>query len=146
MAVFFRGIHEKILEGDPEKWADIINLNLLGTLRLARAILPFMKSGHVVFISSVSAKKTIPTEEFTPQPKAPSKPSPKHFALKNCPVCGVVNTSFFESMESGNHTVETIACGAVEPSDIAAAVLFAINNPPQTFVNHLTISLPGQPQ
>src|SRR5690606_41206735 len=29
-----RGIHEKLREGDPEKWIDIINLNICVTLRV----------------------------------------------------------------------------------------------------------------
>ena len=36
-----RGVHEKIREGDPEKWFDIINTNICGTLRVLRAVLPF---------------------------------------------------------------------------------------------------------
>src|SRR5690606_36290458 len=37
-----QGIHEKIAEGDPEKWARIIDMNLMGSLRLLRSFLPDM--------------------------------------------------------------------------------------------------------
>src|SRR5690606_21152592 len=55
-----RGIHEKIREGDPEKWIEIINLNLIGTLRVLRALLPFMTSGNILFVSSISSSHPYP--------------------------------------------------------------------------------------
>src|SRR5690554_6131435 len=55
-----RGIHEKIRNGDPEKWIEIININLCGTLRVLRALLPYMTSGNILFISSVSSSHPYP--------------------------------------------------------------------------------------
>ena len=58
-----QGIHEKLTEGDPEKWKKVIELNLLGALRLVRAFVPGMLAagaGDVVFISSVSAGQAYP--------------------------------------------------------------------------------------
>lgn len=34
------GIHETLAEGDPEKWFQVIDTNLIGTLRLLRSFLP----------------------------------------------------------------------------------------------------------
>jgi NADP-dependent 3-hydroxy acid dehydrogenase YdfG len=55
-----QGIHEKLLEGDPEKWAKVIEINLLGALRFVRAFVPDRldrKSGSVFFISSTAAPR-----------------------------------------------------------------------------------------
>jgi NADP-dependent 3-hydroxy acid dehydrogenase YdfG len=35
-----QGIHEKLLEGDPEKWAKVIDINLVGALRFVRTFFP----------------------------------------------------------------------------------------------------------
>src|SRR5690606_10823913 len=58
-----QGIHEKIAEGDPEKWAKVIDVNLMGSLRLVRAFLPDMlrvRGGTVIFISSTAAQRAYP--------------------------------------------------------------------------------------
>ena len=55
-----KGIHERLTEGDPEKWASVLNLNIMGVLRCIRAFVPPMqdrKKGNVVFMSSVAAKQ-----------------------------------------------------------------------------------------
>ncbi|MDX1604415.1 MAG: SDR family oxidoreductase, partial [Salinimicrobium sediminis] len=58
-----RGISEKLTEGDPEKWTEILDINVMGALRCIRAFAPNMLSeekGNVVFISSVSANQPHP--------------------------------------------------------------------------------------
>lgn len=53
-----KGIHEKLTEGDPEKWTSVISLNIMGALRCIRAFVPAMeKKPHadIVFVSSISA-------------------------------------------------------------------------------------------
>nr|MBA2745094.1 SDR family oxidoreductase [Flavisolibacter sp.] len=55
-----KGVHEKLAEGDPEKWQSVININLMGTLRFLRAFLPSMVkkgNGDIIFISSVAANQ-----------------------------------------------------------------------------------------
>ena len=54
------GIHEKLTEGDPDKWARAIDINVMGALRFIRAFLPEMlnrRSGHIIFTTSVAAGK-----------------------------------------------------------------------------------------
>ncbi|NJO01881.1 MAG: SDR family NAD(P)-dependent oxidoreductase [Bacteroidia bacterium] len=58
-----QGIHEKLSEGDPRKWAYIFNLNVCGALRFIRAFLPLMLEagrGDVLFVSSVAAGQAYP--------------------------------------------------------------------------------------
>src|SRR5699024_3008853 len=57
------GLKEKLTEGDPEKWQEVFEVNLMGTLRIIRAFTPQMlerKTGQIIFISSVSANQPHP--------------------------------------------------------------------------------------
>lgn len=57
------GIHEKLTEGDPEKWARVIDTNVMGALRFMRAFVSEMlerQTGHIIFITSVAAGKAYP--------------------------------------------------------------------------------------
>ncbi len=56
-----RGIHEPLSSGDPDKWQQVFDLNVMGNLRFIRSFLPAMleaDGSHLVFITSVAAKKT----------------------------------------------------------------------------------------
>jgi NAD(P)-dependent dehydrogenase (short-subunit alcohol dehydrogenase family) len=62
-----KGVHEKLAEGDPEKWQSVININLMGTLRFLRAFLPSMvKKGMVISFLSLLLPPTrpMPSEAF----------------------------------------------------------------------------------
>ena len=55
-------IHEKIdlIDFDMEKWVEVINVNLINTVKLTKSILPFMiknKYGKIVNISSIGGRK-----------------------------------------------------------------------------------------
>src|SRR5690606_14774896 len=67
-----QGIHEKITEGDPEKWARIIDINLMGALRFVRAFVgEMMQQGKAAYSLSPPPRPTKPTvmEEFIQLPK-----------------------------------------------------------------------------
>jgi len=55
-------IHEKIdlIDFDMEKWVEVINVNLVNTVKLTRLILPFMiknEYGKIINISSIGGRK-----------------------------------------------------------------------------------------
>src|SRR5690606_33514263 len=56
------GVHERLAEGDPAKWARVLEVNVLGALRLIRAFVPDMlaEGGDVVIVSSVAARTAYP--------------------------------------------------------------------------------------
>jgi NADP-dependent 3-hydroxy acid dehydrogenase YdfG len=141
-----RGIHEKIREGDPEKWSEIITLNICGTLRVLRAVLPFMGIGNVIFLSSVSAGNTYPYGGIYAATKSALEILAETLRLEEQPdikvtviAPGIVNTPFFKNMISGENSIEKLNWGAIEPEEIADAVLFAVNQKPNTMVNHIVI-------
>jgi NADP-dependent 3-hydroxy acid dehydrogenase YdfG len=141
-----QGIHEKLSEGDPEKWAQIINLNIMGTLRVLRAILPLMHEGNVIFISSVSSKHPHPYGGIYSATKSAIETIAETLRLEeqhriNVTVIspGIVDTPFFENMISGTHTITDIGWGAVTPQEVADAVCFILKQKKQTSVHNLTI-------
>lgn len=53
----------RIEDMDLEKAKDTLNINLLGTIRITRHVLPYMirqKSGHIINVSSIIGKRGIP--------------------------------------------------------------------------------------
>ncbi len=145
------GVHERIREGDPEKWIKVININVCGSLRVLRSILPFMKAGHIIFMSSVSSSKPHPYEGIYASTKSAIDTIAETLRLEELPLIGVtviapgvVNTPFFNNVISGNHTIESIGWGAVEPDEIADAVVFVLRQKKGTVVNNITIRPSGQ--
>ena len=141
-----QGIHEKLREGDPEKWFDIVNLNICGTLRVLRAVLPFMKEGNIIFISSVSASAPHPYGGVYAATKSALDTIAETLRQEELPEIkvttispGVVETSFFENMKAGTHSVEEIGWGALNPDEIADAVVYTINLKKGTVINNIVI-------
>lgn len=150
-----RGIHEKLTEGDPEKWRQIIETNLLGALRMIRAFVPGMlETGHgdVVLISSVSAGQAFPYGGVYAATKSALEVVAETLRQEVLPTVrvtvvapGVTDTAFFSNTISGFHTAEDIGYGAISADAVAEGVLYALANPPGVSVNHITIRPTAQP-
>lgn len=141
-----KGIHERLREGDPEKWFEVINLNVCGTLRVLRAILPFMKKGHVFFISSVSSTSTYPYGGVYAATKSALDTIAETLRQEELPDIkvtvispGVVDTPFFKEMISGNHTIESIGWGALGPQEVAGVVAYVLEQRDNTVLNYITM-------
>nr|WP_262921732.1 SDR family oxidoreductase [Pontibacter ruber] len=150
-----RGIHEKLTEGDPEKWQQIIDTNLLGALRMVRAFVPGMLEagqGDVVFVSSVAAGQAYPYGGVYAASKSALEVIAETLRLEVLPKVrvtvvapGVTDTAFFKNTISGFHTAEDIGYGAIPPEEVAGAVLYALCRPPEVSVNHITVRPTLQP-
>lgn len=150
-----RGIHEKLSEGDPEKWKQVLDLNVMGALRLIRAFVPAMLAagqGDVVFISSVSAGQAYPYGGVYAASKSALTTIAETLRLEVSPSIrvstvapGVTQTSFLENSVSGHQTVESIGFGALSPEDVAEAVMYALSQPPEVAVNQITVRPRKQP-
>jgi NADP-dependent 3-hydroxy acid dehydrogenase YdfG len=150
-----QGIHEKLTEGDPEKWQKIIQLNLLGALRLIRAFVPGMLAagaGDVVFLSSVSAGQAYPYGGIYAATKSALETVAETLRLETLPAVrvitiapGVTDTGFFRNTISGFHSAEDIGYGALSPDTVAEAVHFALCQPREVSVNHITLRPSLQP-
>jgi NADP-dependent 3-hydroxy acid dehydrogenase YdfG len=150
-----QGIHEKLSEGDPEKWSKVIDINLVGALRFIRAFLPAMldrKSGAVFFISSTAATRPYEYGAIYAASKAGLNMVARTLqlevqdVLKVCLVCpGVVQTSFFRNMISGYHTPEDIGFGSLSPEQVADTVLLVLDLPDAVKLPEITVAPKEQP-
>lgn len=142
-----RGIQEKLTEGDPEKWKEILDTNLMGSLRAIRAFTPNMisqKRGNVVFISSVSANQPHPYGGIYAASKTALEVIAETLRLETLPHLnvtvispGIVDTAFFEHQISGDNTVESMGMGAIKPEEIAEDVWYALNKKQGTSINKI---------
>src|SRR5690606_33097438 len=142
-----QGIHEKLTEGDPEKWQKVINVNLMGALRCIRAFVPDMlkkKKGHVFFISSVSANQPHPYGGVYSASKSALEVIAETLRLETLPYInvtvlspGITETNFFSNQISGNQTIEKIGMGAIQPEEIAEDVMYILNKKQNTSINKI---------
>lgn len=141
------GIQEKLTEGDPEKWKEVLDINVLGALRCIRAFTPNMisqKQGHVVFISSVSANQPHPYGGIYAASKTALEIIAETLRLETLPHIkvtvvspGIVDTAFYEHQISGDNTVEKMGMGAISPEEIAEDVWYALNKKEGTCINKI---------
>lgn len=150
-----RGIHEKLVEGNPDSWEEVFKLNVFSTFRLIRAFVPEMVKnggGDVVLVSSVSSLSTYPYGGIYSATKAAVDKLAETLRLEIQPDVrvsvvrpGVVDTDFFESMISGTQTPEDIGWGALNPEKIAETVHFVVTQPGDVMLNEIVIRPIAQP-
>ncbi|MDX5346668.1 MAG: SDR family NAD(P)-dependent oxidoreductase [Hymenobacteraceae bacterium] len=150
-----RGIHEKLTEGDPAKWQQVLELNIMGALRLIRAFVPQMLErgfGDVVLVSSVAAGKAFEYGGVYAASKAALETIAETLRLEVLPQVrvftiapGVTDTRFFENEISGYKTVENMGLGALSADEVAEAVVYALSRPRHVAWNHLTLRPAHQP-
>lgn len=143
------GAKRGFLEESPEFWRSMVLTNVLGPALTIRAILPhFLErdAGHFVITSSEAGRRTLPGSLYS---------ATKHAATaiggalraelrqmrdnKSIRVTliepGMVDTPFFDNRPTG----------ALEPADIARAVMYALDQPAHVDVHELRILPAAQP-
>lgn len=150
-----QGIHEKLAEGDPEKWARIIDINFIGAMRFVRSFLPDMlqmSTGSILFISSTAAKQPYAYGGVYSASKAALNMAAKTLQLEvegklriGLVAPGVVDTAFFKNMVSGHHTAADIGWGTVSPEQIADIISHALLLPQTISLQEITIAPTVQP-
>jgi NADP-dependent 3-hydroxy acid dehydrogenase YdfG len=153
------GLYGSVAEGDPEDWRRMFEVNVLGVLYTNRAAVRHMLlqgSGDVVFISSLAGRR-VPSADGTVY--AATKHAVTAIAEglrmdvigKGLRVInvepGLVRTEF---PESSYPSAEEYYAGKgftpLEAEDVAAAVLYALEQPPHASVNELVIRPTEQPK
>lgn len=142
-----QGIQEKLVEGDPEKWQQVINTNLMGPLRCIRSFVPEMlknKTGKVVLISSVSANQPHQYGGIYSASKTALEVVAETLRLETLPDLkvivvspGIVETDFFKNQLSGNANVKDMGMGAISPREIADDIWYAINKKKETSITKI---------
>jgi NADP-dependent 3-hydroxy acid dehydrogenase YdfG len=137
-------------EESVEHWKSMVLTNVYGVALTIRATLPAMLergTGHYLITSSVAGRRALPGSLYSATKWAATaigealrlelRGMHDNTAIKVTLVePGMVDTPFFD-----NPPME----GALQPEDIAAAVMFALEQPDRADVNEILIRPTGQP-
>lgn len=125
-------------QGDPEQWRAMVLTNVLGVAYTIRATLPALESsrGHFLLTSSVAGRRPLPGSLYSATKFAVSamgealRQDVGGSGIRVTLIApGKVDTPFFDSPVSD----------ALEPDDIARAVLYAVTQPAHVDVNEILV-------
>ena len=140
--VFLKSKHSIFAESSPDRWREIIDLNLYGTLNCARAVINHMierHSGKIINLSSIAgmigmqqaAEYSAAKAGVIGFTKALAKEVAPYGIHVNCVSPGVIGTSRVRNMpkKSVDSWLEGIPFGRLgEPEEVAQAILFLASN------------------
>ncbi len=148
-----RGL-DKLQEGDPEDWDEMIDTNVKGMLYVTRAVVPGMVergSGHVVNLGSTAGEITYPKGAVYCASKAAEKAINDGLRqdLLGTPVRvtsvdpGMVETAFSEVRFRGDKERAAKVYQGVTPltpADIADAILWSVTRPPHVNIARISMT------
>jgi NADP-dependent 3-hydroxy acid dehydrogenase YdfG len=139
------GAKRGFLEESVEHWKSMVDTNVLGVALSIRASLDHFREqnrGHFVITSSVAGRRALPGSLYAATKHAVGAIGEglrQELAETDIRMTliepGMVDTPFFDDPPSG----------ALEPDDIARAVMFALTQPPHVDVNEILIRPIHQP-
>src|SRR3954463_10618358 len=143
------GAKRGFLEGDPDQWRSMVLTNVLGPALTIRAVLPhFLERdrGHFLITSSVAGRRALPGSLYSATKHAATamgealraelRQMRDNFTVRVTLIePGMVDTPFFDNKPTN----------ALEPDDIARAVLYALDQPPGVDINEMLIRPVAQP-
>src|SRR4051794_20912725 len=122
------GAARGFLKESPEQWRDMVLTNVLGCAYTIRATIPALKDsvGHLLLTSSVAGRRALPGSLYSATKHAVTAMAESvRQDLNDTGVRvtsiepGMVDTPFFDNPVTG----------ALEPDDIARAIMFAVQQP-----------------
>jgi NADP-dependent 3-hydroxy acid dehydrogenase YdfG len=132
------GAARGFLKESPEQWRDMVLTNVLGCAYTIRATIPALKEsvGHLLLMSSVAGRRALPGSLYSATKHAvtamaeAARQDLNDTGIRVTSIePGMVNTPFFDNPLSN----------ALEPDDIARAIMFAVSQPPHVDVNEILI-------
>jgi NADP-dependent 3-hydroxy acid dehydrogenase YdfG len=138
------GAARGFLQESPEQWRDMVLTNVLGCAYTIRATMPALKEsvGHLLLTSSVAGRRALPGSLYSATKHAVTamaESARQEFNDSGVRVTsiepGMVDTPFFDDRPND----------ALEPDDIARAIMFAVSQPPHVDVNEILIRPTSQP-
>jgi NADP-dependent 3-hydroxy acid dehydrogenase YdfG len=138
------GASRGFLNDSPEHWREMVLTNVLGCAFTIRATIPALKDsvGHLLLTSSVAGRRALQGSLYSATKHAVTAMAESaRLELNDTGVRvtsiepGMVDTPFFDNPVSN----------ALEPEDIARAVMFAVQQPPHVDVNEILIRPVSQP-
>jgi NADP-dependent 3-hydroxy acid dehydrogenase YdfG len=132
------GAPRGFLESTVEHWRDMVLTNVYGAALTIRATLPALKEskGHLLLTGSVAGRRALPGSLYSATKWAiTAMGEAARLELDGSGVRvsliepGMTDTPFFDNRPEG----------ALEPDDVARAVMFAIAQPPHVDVNEVLV-------
>jgi NADP-dependent 3-hydroxy acid dehydrogenase YdfG len=126
------------LEETPELWRDMVLTNVLGCAYTIRATIPALKdsTGHLLLTSSVAGRRALQGSLYSATKHAVTAMAES--ARQDLNDSGVRVTSIEPGM-TDTPFFDNRPSNALQPDDIARAVLFAVQQPPHVDVNEILI-------
>jgi len=137
------GAKRGFLEETPEHWRDMVLTNVLGAAYTIRATLPALLEygGHLLLTSSVAGRRALPGSLYSATKFSVTAMGE---ALRQ-EVDGKIRVTLIEPGMVDTPFFDNKPAGALEPADIARAVLYALDQPKHVDVNEILIRPTAQP-
>ncbi len=133
------------LEETPEQWRAMVLTNVLGAAYTVRAAIPALKAsrGHVLLTGSIAGRRPLPGSLYSATKHAVHamgeaiRADLNDTGIRTTIIApGMVETPFFDDKPS----IE-----ALQPEDVAAAVMYATSQPARVDVNEILVRPVAQP-
>jgi NADP-dependent 3-hydroxy acid dehydrogenase YdfG len=133
------------LEESPEQWRSMVLTNVLGAAYTVRAAIPALKEarGHVLLTGSIAGRRALPGSLYSATKFAVHamgeaiRADLNDTGIRTTIIApGMVETPFFDDKPS----IE-----ALQPEDVAAAVMYATSQHPRVDVNEILVRPTAQP-
>jgi ribitol 2-dehydrogenase len=140
----------EVVEGDPDAWDRMLNLNVSAAFRSVRAVLPQMVKqgrGDIIFTSSISGLVPVVWEPIYTASKhavqafvhTVRRQVAKHGIRVGAIAPGPVVTALVSDWPKEKLEEELAKGGLIEPSEVAEAVLFMLTRPRNVTIRDLVI-------
>jgi NADP-dependent 3-hydroxy acid dehydrogenase YdfG len=143
------GAKRGFLEEDPDQWREMVLTNVLGPALTIRSVLPhFLENdrGHFLLTSSVAGRRALPGSLYSATKHAVTAMGEGLRAeLRQMHQNGTVKVTLIEPGMVDTPFFDNKPEGALEPEDIAAAVIYALDQPARVDVNEILIRPVKQP-
>jgi NADP-dependent 3-hydroxy acid dehydrogenase YdfG len=138
------GATRGFLNESPEHWRDMVLTNVLGCAYTIRATIPPLKDsvGHLLLTSSVAGRRALAGSLYSATKHAVTAMAES--ARQDLNDTGVRVTSIEPGMVD-TPFFDNPVTGALEPADIARAIMFAVQQPSHVDVNEILIRPVSQP-
>ncbi|MFA7520621.1 SDR family oxidoreductase [Shewanella sp.] len=141
---------------DPNEWSRMLNINVMGVLNGIHAVLADMKArktGTIINVSSVAGRKTFPNHAASCAPKfavhALTENIREEVAMDDVRLItiapGAVETELLshttsDDIKAGYHDWKEEMGGVIAPENVAAAALFAWQQPQNVCVREIVLA------
>jgi ribitol 2-dehydrogenase len=140
----------EVVDGDPDLWDRVLNLNINAAFRSVQAVLPHMverKTGDIIMTSSIAGMVPVVWEPIYTASKhavqafvhTVRRQVAKHGIRVGAVQPGPVVTALISDWPKDKLESELAAGGLIEPGEVAEAVIFKLTRPRNVTIRDLVI-------